>query len=145
MVSVGVVPWRSEGALTSSSSKLGPREGRLPLPRCSFGPPLLSAHSPGGGKEKSRNGTFRRAEDKAVDILPWLWMNTQQEHRPPHVLQPASWSTCLPQLSKCVPSSLRKDVQQERGCLPLCWCARPLQFWLCLSCCVLAPFSKSLG
>lgn len=72
---VGVVPWRSEGALTSSSSKLGPREGRLPLPCCSFGAPLLSAHSPGGGKEKSRDGTFRRAADKAVDILPRPWMN----------------------------------------------------------------------
>lgn len=65
------MPWRSEGALTSSSSKLGPREGRLPLPRCSFGPPLLTAHSPEGGKEKFREGMFRTAEGKAVDMLPW--------------------------------------------------------------------------
>lgn len=72
-VSIGVVPGRSEGALTSSSSKLGPREGRLPL-CCTFGPPLLSAHSPEGRKEKSRDGTFRRSEDKAVDILPWPWI-----------------------------------------------------------------------
>lgn len=77
MVSVGVVPWRSEGALTSSSSKLGPREGRLPLPCGSFGPPLLSAHSPGGGKQKSRDGTFRRAADKALDE------HAAGAHRPP--------------------------------------------------------------
>lgn len=94
MVSFGVVPGRSKGALTSSSSKLGHREGRLPL-CCTFGPPFLSAHSPGGGKEKSRDGTFRRSEDKAVDILPWPWMNTQQEHSPP-ACSPASFLVHLP-------------------------------------------------